>query len=728
MEKCWTFFKNESDTNGSLRIERIQAVLSGLGEKLTDKELPEIIHRLTGKTRTGTVDFEEFMTIFAFTPSNRQSVVSFQVDKVAMKVRKHMQHTALSTEEKAEEIGASCKAVKAFIRKEMSEADACLELPGVILLFVAYVLAVCFHERYWILFAVDHAISFDITENANFAFSGNQPFENGRMGHKTIFDVNNVPDFWSWMSMGLVPLLWIEAWDLSEARANVMAMCTNASEALKSFGWSAQDAQRTALPAMFKDCPDSVPELPREYFGEQAEERYGMYLYYNRIVGGLRLRQEASEEIECPGDPELVSAIYGGPCFPDRYWTQLESYHGLGMNKDDIGRLGAEPTVLRTGWTQAEVRAKLRELEDAVWFSPATQKMEGTFITYNGKLDSLTVTYLNFFFTRAGHIMKQVEPVTIWLHPYGTGQGFCIALDALWALLVLRILLIEIWDMSRYICQLGIVRGMRGYAGIWNLVDWLSCGTALVIGLMWLNQNLIVNSLATHLATGDQKVQGSWQDENDILNFFREADDVVQHTLDMRRFMAFYPMVISGRFFKAFAAQPRLGLVVNTLAQAFTDIYHFGVVFLAVFMGYVVSGMLLFGEELDEFSYFGRSMMSCWRLLLGDFDFQELEQVGRAWAACWFWSFTILVLQLMLNMLLAVIMDVYTLVKSNASNSETVFSQSVELWKRYRNIKAGREVSLEKILNILDPTCLDEADSTGNDDMYTPQAWASGFF
>merc|ERR1719310_475503 len=107
----------------------------------------------------------------------------------------------------------------------------------IVAIFAIYSLTMMLHEEAWINHSVDNAMEFDIVENANFAFAGIIPFENGRMGQKNIYDVNSIPDFWSWFGMGLVPLLFMEAGDVSEPRANVLAMCTTAEDALLSFGW-----------------------------------------------------------------------------------------------------------------------------------------------------------------------------------------------------------------------------------------------------------------------------------------------------------------------------------------------------------------------------------------------------------------------------------------------------------------------------------------------------------
>jgi hypothetical protein len=113
-----------------------------------------------------------------------------------------------------------------------------------------------------------------------------------------------------------------------------------------------------------------------------------------------------------------------------------------------------------------------------------------------------------------------------------------------------------------------------------------------------------------------------------------------------------------------------------------------------------------------EFANFGRSMTTIFRILLGDFSWDSMNRIGRMQANVWFWTFMWLVNLTMLNMLLAIIMDVYTEVKGSiGSNAETLWSQTQEIFHRWRAIKTGREVSLSSTLEVLDPTHLDEQDA-----------------
>merc|ERR1712137_1239592 len=130
-----------------------------------------------------------------------------------------MRAQRMSEEQRIRFAGVPTTQILSYIDDELKEMSACIRLPVVILLFVSFVCAVSFHERLDVVNGQRNAMIYDLQENAVFAFGENTPFENPRMGHKNLYDANTFADFWSWLNLGLVPLLWTDReWPLSESR------------------------------------------------------------------------------------------------------------------------------------------------------------------------------------------------------------------------------------------------------------------------------------------------------------------------------------------------------------------------------------------------------------------------------------------------------------------------------------------------------------------------------
>mmetsp|Transcript_67813 Transcript_67813/g.157430 ORF Transcript_67813/g.157430 Transcript_67813/m.157430 type:complete len:406 (-) Transcript_67813:313-1530(-) len=312
-----------------------------------------------------------------------------------------------------------------------------------------------------------------------------------------------------------------------------------------------------------------------------------------------------------------------------------------------------------------------------------------------------------------GHFHKVIEPVSFYLNPYDHPQ--CWVFDIIWAALTLKLFLEESLEVYKYWRQLGCCKGTAAYMNVSNFVDWISIIYAFVIVALWVVFNMRLRDLKTQLESANLNVRGNFLLESDRETFFNTMDDLVKETHQFRNMLAIYPAIVVSRFFKAFSSQPRLALVTSTLSKASSDIFHFAIVFLTVFMVFTLSAEILWGQEVEAFSTAARSTQSVFRILLGDFDWDDLHKVGRAQAVVWFWLFMWLVNLVMLNMLLAIIMDVYTDVKGSVGKAETLWTQSVEIFERWRAQRFGPNVSLQTVLKALDPTDLDSDDEGENE-------------
>jgi len=435
----------------------------------------------------------------------------------------------------------------------------------------------------------------------------------------------------------------------------------------------------------------------------------GTYLLYNNIVGGVRLRQERDAIVDCKvGDEELRAKVHAGSCVPaTSYWLMPELHQGLVMDETLLDQPGGRTVYLPSKMPQDRVRQALRELENQMWFSPQTAKVEVLFTTYNPHEDLLTATYTALFLNRGGHIHKFVEPVSVYLNPYH--GWWCYVADIGWALLTLKLFVEESIELGKHWRQLGFTKGSQVYLSLANAVDWVSIVVAFAITGCWFQYLSKLWDLKDQLKMADGSLLGSWPEEGQRATFYEMVDEAVSSVHQLRNMLAVYPFVVVSRFFKAFSSQPRLALVTRTLSKASVDIFHFGVVFFSVFTVFSVSAMILFGQELEYFANFMRSFHSVFRTLLGDFDWETLHSVGRPQAYIWFWLFIWLVNLVMLNMLLAIIMDVYTDVKGSiGSKAKTLWEQSYQIYVRNREVRSGKCLSLTKILQTLDPTDLEE--------------------
>merc|ERR1719375_3131570 len=102
-------------------------------------------------------------------------------------------------------------------------------------------------------------------------------------------------------------------------------------------------------------------------------------------------------------------------------------------------------------------------------------------------------------------------------------------------------------------------------------------------------------------------------------------------------------------------------------------------------MTYVVVGMVLFGREAAGFCLMSRAISTCFLALMGEFDIQELHEVGqasRALKTLFFFSFLTLMVLITLNMLICILVDVYEDVKQESQAGESLVAQFIEMAQR----------------------------------------------
>eukprot|EP00928_Gymnodinium_smaydae_P003139 TRINITY_DN11121_c1_g6_i1.p1 TRINITY_DN11121_c1_g6~~TRINITY_DN11121_c1_g6_i1.p1 ORF type:complete len:957 (+),score=98.88 TRINITY_DN11121_c1_g6_i1:347-2872(+) len=651
------------------------------------------------------LDFQEFIAAFCSTPEYRGANLETIIESYSRTSRAYLEDARRSPTDKAHSTGATLAALRTYVDTEIAVMSSLMQLPATTLMIVCFILAVLYHQRISLLQASDHSINFDVVENANFAFSGKLPFENGRMGHKNVYDVNCIADFWSWFGLGLVPLFWYEGWDLSEMGTNVAMACMSPQESLRAFGWTGSLSSATLLGSQFEAaCPEllkDVPGAPPDWFGTPGSPSY---LYYRAVVGGLRLSQERSDAIPClERSDSYRPGLHSGACVSE-YSTWLfpnNARQALYMKPELVNKVGGETIYLLSGQSQQEIRRELKSLEDKVWWSPYTTKVQLTFTTFNPHLDAFTATYIIFFPNRAGHILKQVHSQTMWLHPYHTWE--CYVVDIIWLLAVLKIFLEEGKEISVGIRKNGLSKGLRSYLGVDNAVDWLNITFSFIIVFLWMRYLTLIEELTGMLAEGTAGVPGTWADDATRAKFYEHVDIMTNFHEDFTLYLAAYPFLMITRLFKAFSAQPRLALVTNTLVKASVDLFHFGFVFLSVFLLFTASAIILFGHYMEEFATFARAADTCFHILLGDIDWERMREAGRVPAGIWFWMFMWMVEIVMFNMLLAIVTDVYTEVRGGiGGNASTMWTQAYDLVRREWERRQGRRVSLHHVAHHLE--------------------------
>jgi len=191
-----------------------------------------------------------------------------------------------------------------------------------------------------------------------------------------------------------------------------------------------------------------------------------------------------------------------------------------------------------------------------------------------------------------------------------------------------------------------------------------------------------------------------------------DLDDLRTSIQRLHYIMGVNVLTVVLRFFKAFRSNPRLSLVTATMRRASVDIVHFAIVFLSVFIAFALLGHIYFGNDLLQFASFGQSINTAFVVLMGDFNFYMdswdtdtglPSGMPMVILLMWFWFYMVGVLLVLLNMLLAIIMEHYAFLVDelrSMTDCPTIWHQA----DKYLTVKRETRdfISLPAILMQLD--------------------------
>jgi hypothetical protein len=462
------------------------------------------------------------------------------------------------------------------------------------------------------------------------------------------------------------------------------------------------------------------------------------FLRFNRIIGGLRFRQEVapSGEDKCtfPGNIEVFKQWFGKPCTP--------SLAGLFMpDLDDAGELD-DPERIEWALTEygdvSTVLNKIVDMEDGCasatqqnrtclcewcakqnpkqpWLNEGTLRIEIGFVVYNPSHGLYSNAGVNFWFNRGGHIHKLINIRSAWSSLFSRSVGAIVLMllaDIIWLLMVLYVVANEgreIFNMIRAKFKPWYITIAEDYLAFWNFIDWVSMTLAFLIIMRF--SRLVYFTSFTNDALGTHaefltSVENRTALDTDILRdntvkFFGNIRDMLEAEEGFRFQLVLYPMVLMLRLFKSFAAQPRLAVITQTFVQAGSDIFHFAIVFLSVYICMCVNAVLFFGQDTQDFANFFRSFHTCFLVMMGDWDYEELVEVGRLKASVWFWMFQIIVVLVLQNIMLAILMEAYTRVKFESENSISLWDNINKIRRRWIQARKGQRVRLNDIWDAL---------------------------
>jgi len=375
------------------------------------------------------------------------------------------------------------------------------------------------------------------------------------------------------------------------------------------------------------------------------------------------------------------------------YGFFVDQTSGLGSApdyKDDF------PIYFDIDFSQQKALQMLQYIRDGFYLDKQTKVLSVRMLTYNPMFDMYTYIRIEWKFQDGGLIRMRYQIQSIDIYKYGTGTShqafdngndgmnhFRTVLEVFLWLFALYYFAVELQEMYTL--------GLKLYfESIWNWLDLANFWVQLGAQVIWLHNSLVLLPNYKHTARWDVHPNPSRparmmelnQTFAKVLSAFDTFGDAISNIDFFILLNSVSVLLMILRVLKILHFQPRMGLVTRTIQRAFVDLAHFTFLFFFVTTGYAIVGHLTFGSEIYEFSNVGLAFETCMHFLLGELhvkdDLDHLSNKGTV--SLFFWSFILIVFFILINVLLAIIVDAYVEVKESATGSSTMLQDVWEIF------------------------------------------------
>nr|XP_054773085.1 polycystic kidney disease 2-like 1 protein isoform X1 [Lytechinus pictus] len=425
-----------------------------------------------------------------------------------------------------------------------------------------------------------------------------------------------------------------------------------------------------------------------------TEDELGYIFYENKLLGVPRIRQLKVKNDSCIVHSDFEANI--NTCYAG-YSESLEDTQTFGLNngsawvystEEDLDGSGHTGMITSYGGggfyadlkkTKAESLDIIMTLKDNLWLDRGTRVVFVDFTVYNANINYFCIIRLTVEYPPTGGAIPSYKFRTVKLLRYVTAfDYFILCCEGIFCLYILYYMVEEILEIKRH--------RWAYFKSSWNCLDVIiifisivcvafSCYRYLTVA------NLIEGLLAQPDIYPDFEYMGYWQ-------------DLFNNIIAVNVFLAWI------KTFKYISFNKTMTQLSSTLSRCAKDVGGFTVMFAIIFMAYAQLGYLVFGTQIKDFSSIGSCIYTLFRIVLGDFNFHELEAANRFMGPIFFLTYVFVVFFVLLNMFLAIINDTYSEVKSDIALQKSEFEITDYFKKGYEKMVGKINFKRDKIADI----------------------------
>ncbi|GMF11739.1 unnamed protein product [Phytophthora lilii] len=407
--------------------------------------------------------------------------------------------------------------------------------------------------------------------------------------------------------------------------------------------------------------------VTEDYNGKTLpENEWGQVGSLNRVLGAVSFRVTRMEPNEC-ATPEFILKLYPS-CYDESRTTTSELLVTFDTNATTVRNILAKKKA------------------SGSWINSAsTQELLITVITINGEIPGYAVSKLRLYFNPGGYIEPSLSTTSTLLDQFPNATT--IILDVLviawffpWSLITALIaVVVHFKNMSRASSsrhcnelprQAGTAISFWAFPDGWFAIDVLRGPIVLAFYV-----TVFITHFAMTNSTFRDKLAGlrdAGQSETNIKFTLSSVTSSFDHIADLTvwlRLLATAAVFVLGlRVLNTFRDHVGLSILTRTMASAVRSFRTFSVIFAVVFTTFASTGTILFGNSVKEFSSVLNSSKACVNMLFNNFDIGTIE--GINYSVAFYWSYMATMTFVLLNIVLAIVVDAYKEEKDKKDKSK----------------------------------------------------------
>eukprot|EP01114_Cavostelium_apophysatum_P015287 TRINITY_DN4132_c0_g1_i6.p1 TRINITY_DN4132_c0_g1~~TRINITY_DN4132_c0_g1_i6.p1 ORF type:complete len:1033 (+),score=314.81 TRINITY_DN4132_c0_g1_i6:90-3188(+) len=427
----------------------------------------------------------------------------------------------------------------------------------------------------------------------------------------------------------------------------------------------------------------------------------------NQILSPVRLRQVRVKTHPCKLYEDITPDCYRSWSSDDedtatfgtnKTFSYTESSGNMfsGLNSISYRDDGGFITEIDPMWNRTDLEEVVQDLENSDWIDENTAAVFVEFVVWTANLERFAVGRIMVETLKAGSFDTWTTFDLVDLQPYDGSAGKNLkALHIAFLFLCLYYIVSEVQQMIRF---------KRTYLrDRWNFFDMIVIAVFLVcIGLtVW----VIFAKRSVNFDGSSNFPDFVWLVETENIQ---------------KSLIAFLAIIVWFNLLRYMRAFRDVGVLFRVMTKMAGDVAIFLTIFLVFVVSFALAFHMLVGSKIHEFRSWGYAIMTLIRVIVGDFEWEHIEESNLAFVRVLFFAYLVIVPILLINLLIAMLNKSYSDVVERAVSEYELEFASIVLgygFERTRTGKKKKDPEDEIELNVLTgstTSLLNSADSLKN--------------